>query len=268
VSGSDAVIRYLRLYAHFLRFSFSRAMQFRLDFFFRVGMDTFWYAMHLVLFDVLYRHTDRLGGWNRDETYLFLGGVFVADALQMTLVSNNLWQFTLAVNKGDLDYHLVRPVSTLFFVSLRDFAANSFLNLLIAVGILVWAIARYPGDLPATTIAVYVPMLLAGGFIHYCLQLGFLLPVFWTHSGTGLRDVFWTMDTYTSRPAGIFRGWVRRVLVSVLPLALVVSYPTRILVEGPSWEVVLHVTGVAVGAFLVLLWIWKRGLRAYASASS
>ena len=67
--------RYLRLYAYFLRFSFSRAMQFRLDFFFRVGMDTLWYAMHLTMFAVLYRHTPEVGGWNRDQMWVFLGGV-------------------------------------------------------------------------------------------------------------------------------------------------------------------------------------------------
>jgi ABC-2 type transport system permease protein len=262
------VARYLRLYAHFLRFSFSRAMQFRLDFFFRVGMDALWNAMHLTFFGVLFGHTGSVGGWGPDETYLFLGGVFVADAIQMTVVSNNLWTFPIAVNRGDLDYHLVRPVSTLFFVSLRDFAANSFLNLLIALAILVWAMARYPAPLPATTVGVYVFLLLVGAFLHYCVQLSFLLPVFWTHSGTGLRDVFWTADAYTSRPHGIFRGWTRRFLVSFLPLMLVVSYPTRVLVEGPSWEVVLHVVGVAVAAFLVLLALWRRGLRAYASASS
>jgi ABC-2 type transport system permease protein len=260
--------RYLRLYAYFLRFSFSRAMQFRLDFFFRVGMDTLWYAMHLTMFAVLYRHTPEVGGWNQDEMIVFLGGVFVTDALQMTLVSNNLWAFTLAVNKGDLDYHLVRPVSTLFFVSLREFAANSFLNLVLAASILTWAILRYPVPFGPAAIAVYVLLLLLGGFIHYCLQLLFLLPVFWIHSGTGLRDVFWTVDAYTSRPVGIFTGWVRRVLVSILPLALVVSYPTRILLEGPSLSLVLHIAGAAVVAFALLLFVWKRGLLAYSSASS
>ena len=260
--------RYLRLYAHFLRFSFSKAMQFRVDFFFRVGMDALWYAMHLVFFGVLYGHTGLVGGWTQDQTYLFLGGVFVSDAIQMTLFSNNLWQFTVAVNKGELDYHLVRPVSTLFFVSLREFAANSFLNLLLAVAILVWAMLRYPAPLDPLAIALYVPMLLLGVLIHYCLQMVFLLPVFWIHAGEGLRTVFWTLDAYTSKPAGIFGGWVKRLLVSFVPLALVVSYPTRVLLEGPSLSLVLHMVGVAVASFLLLLWVWRKGLAAYSSASS
>ena len=61
---------------------------------------------------------------------VFVGSVFVADALIMTVFSNNLWWLPIYVNRGDVDYYLVRPVSSLFMLSLRDFAANSFLNLL------------------------------------------------------------------------------------------------------------------------------------------
>ena len=120
--------RYLRLYLNFLRFSFSRAMEFRVDFFFRVGMDTIWYAIHLTFFTVLFRHTGLLGGWDFDQCLIFAASLFVADAIQMTVFSNNMWWLPIYVNKGDLDYYLVRPVSSLFFLSVRDFAANSFLR--------------------------------------------------------------------------------------------------------------------------------------------
>ena len=50
--------RYLRLYAYFLRFSFSRAMEFRFDFFFRIVMDLVWYVMHLVFFRVLFKDAE------------------------------------------------------------------------------------------------------------------------------------------------------------------------------------------------------------------
>ena len=45
-------MRYLRLYLYFLRFSFSRAMEFRLDFYFRILMDVAFYVVNrLVDFD-------------------------------------------------------------------------------------------------------------------------------------------------------------------------------------------------------------------------
>jgi ABC-2 type transport system permease protein len=261
-------LRYPRLFAHFVRFSFVRALQFRLDFFFRVFMDALWYGHYLLFFGVLHEHVEALGGWTRDETRLFAATLFVMDALQMTLFANNMWKFPSLVRTGDLDYHLVRPASTLFFVSLRDFAANSFLNLLMAVGILVWALAAHPGGLPAGRVLLYAALLPVSLWVHYCCQVLFLLPVFWLHSGNGLRDLYWSLDTYVARPVGIFTGWARRILVSLLPLAIVVSFPVRALIEPDPLPVVLHMLAVAAGAGLVLGFVWSRALRAYASASS
>ncbi len=260
--------RYLRLYGYFLRFSFSKALQFRLDFYFRVGMDAIWYGVNLAFFGVLFQHTGALGGWNYDQVLVFICGVFLSDALHMTVFANNMWWFPFLVNHGDLDYYLVRPVSSLFFLSVRDFAANSFLNLLLAVGILVWAIARYPQPFDAASLVVYVALLLVGVFLHYVLSLLFLIPVFWLHSAHGLREIYFSFDRFTSRPHGIYRGWMGRVLTSILPFALIVSYPTSVLFDGVTWQVVVHVLAATLGVFLFMLWLWRRGLRAYASASS
>ena len=78
------MLRYLRLYGAFLRFAFGRAVQFRLDFFFRVFMDVLWYAQYLFFFDVLYAHTPTIGGWTREQGLVFTGALFGVDALQMT----------------------------------------------------------------------------------------------------------------------------------------------------------------------------------------
>jgi ABC-2 type transport system permease protein len=261
-------MRYLRLYAHFVRFSFSRAMEFRFDFFFRIFMDTLWYAHHLVFFWVIYRHTPLLGGWTLDQMFVFAGGVFFVDAVQMTLTANNMWMLPSYVNKGDLDYYLVRPVSPLFFVSLRDFAANSFVNLLMAIGLLAWSLARYPGSLGAGAITAYVALLLVGCVLHFSMQMLFIIPVFWLHTSGGLREIFWSLDRYTGRPHGIFTGWVRRVLVSLLPFSLIVSYPAALLFGQRAWPIVAQVAGVTAAVFLIMVCFWSRGVRAYGSASS
>jgi ABC-2 type transport system permease protein len=260
--------RYLALYAACVRFSFQRAFEFRLDFFFRVFMDGLWYAMNLAFFEILHRHTPLLGGWDQGQVRIFAAGVFVADALHMTFFSNNAWVFPTAVNRGDLDYHLLRPVSSLFFVSVREFAVNSFLNLLMALGILVWAFGAYPGEVAGWRFPVYGGALLLGAFLHYCVMFLFLVPVFWIQGSSGLRDVFWTSDRFMSRPDGLFTGWVKKVLVSVLPLSLVVSYPTHALFEADPWPRVLHVLVVTAAMFALLVFAWRRGLRAYSSASS
>ncbi|MCB2154654.1 ABC-2 family transporter protein [bacterium] len=260
--------RYLRLYAYFVQFSFSRAMEFRVDFTFRIFMDSIFYVVQFAFFGVLYRHIAELGGWNWDQVVVFVAGFLFTDAVNMTFFSNNLWHLPQMINQGDVDYYLVRPVSSLFFLSMRDLAANSFVNLIIASGILVWALMRYPGELSFFTIFVYLLMLLAGNILYAIIQLIFLIPTFWFHSHFGLREVFFNVQRYMERPDQIFYGFVHRLLISILPFALIISYPTHILFTGVTVTRILHIVAVLIGMFAFLVWFWNKGLRAYSSASS
>ena len=172
------------------------------------------------------------------------------------------------INRGDVDYCLVRPVSSLFFLSLREFAANSFVNLLMATGILVWALARYPGELAALEVAIYVVMLVLGCLVGAFFDLWFTIPAFWLHWGNGLRQVMMQLHPCVERPHQIFPGWLQRILLTALPLALVSSYPTWVLFSGVTVAKVgfFLAVPVAAGGFTVVF--WRLGVRNYASASS
>jgi ABC-2 type transport system permease protein len=267
VSARSAT-RYLTLYAHFLRFSFSRAMEFRLDFYFRVVMDICYYIVHLAFFTIIYQHTSLLGGWTLDQIYVFVCGFLFIDALHMTVFANNLWWLPIFINRGDLDYYLVRPVSSLYFLSLRDFAANSFLNLIIATGLLTWSLARFPEPLGPGRILLYLAFLLVGSFIYYLLRLAFIIPVFWLHSNRGLDEISWSLVKLAERPHQIYLGWLRVVLGTIIPLALTFSMPAHVLFEGLTLGTFLHVGVVTVVGTWFILWFWRRGLAGYSSASS
>ncbi len=260
--------RYLRLYLHFLKFSFSRSLEYRMDFWFRIVMDCVFYIVELTFFTVLYQHTDMLGGWDYDQMLIFVSGYLVIDAIHMTVFSNNMWWLPIYVNKGDLDYYLVRPVSSLFFLSLRDFAANSFLNLIIASGILTWSILRYPGELGAANLAWFLVLIVNGGILHYILQMYFQIPVFWTHTNRGLMTAFFTTGKLMERPDKIYPKWTRRFLMTIFPTLLVVALPARVLFDGPSLQLLALILGVTAIAFLGMRSLWSIALRGYSSASS
>lgn len=260
--------RYLRLYTYFLQFSFSRALEFRLDFCFRIVMDAVFYAVNLAFFGILYRHTTTLGGWTLDEARVFVCGVFFVDAVYMTVFSNNHWWLPVFVNRGDLDYYLVRPVSSLWFLSVRDFAANSFVNLVLAGGLMAWALAALPQPLGVARVALYLGLLLVGTLVYALVRLIFIIPVFWLHSARGLDEVSWALSRLSERPHQLYGGWLRLLLVSALPLALVSSLPAHVLFSGLTPARLLHVVGVAAALLLFVRWFWERALHAYSSASS
>jgi ABC-2 type transport system permease protein len=260
--------RYLRLYGCCLRFSFSRAMEFRVDFGFRIVMDVFFYLIDIVFFRVLYLHTSVLGGWREDQGMVFVGCFLLLDALDMTILANNLYQLPSSINRGDLDYHLVRPVSPLFMVSLRDFAANSFVNLLMALGLLAFFLSRYAGPVTPAGLLILAGALALGFLLRYLVRMLTIIPVFWWHQGRGLQMMFWHLTRFVERPDRIYTGAVRVLLTSVLPFALMASVPARCFLEPFDRGLFLHLVAVAAAFTLLIGVLWRAGLRAYSSASS
>lgn len=260
--------RYLRLYLHFLRFSFSKAMEFRLDFSFRILMDIIYYIVNILFFKVLFLHTTLVAGWNEQQMMIFVSSYLLVDAITMTVFSSNMWWLPYQINKGELDYHLIRPVSALFFLSLKEFSANSFLNLLIAAGIFIYSLLNYQQNFSAFELILFIALLLNGALIYYCCQMLMILPVFWTQSTRGFMDLFFSMGIVMERPDRIFKGWLRIIFTVFLPFALIASFPARLFMEKFNWPTFFHLCSVSLGLWIVMLMVWKKGLRNYSSASS
>lgn len=260
--------RYFRLYLHFLRFSFSKAMEFRLDFTFRILMDIMYYVVNIMLFKVLFLHTNLIGGWDAEQMMIFVSGYLLIDALHMTIFSTNMWWLPHYINRGDLDYYLIRPVSPLFFLSLREFAANSFVNLMIATGFFAYTVSTYPYEWSFSQLFMFVALILNGTLIHYCILMLMTLPVFWTQSSKGFAELFHTLDIAMERPDRIFKGPIRIIFTIILPFALIASFPARFFIEGFDLQVLAHLCLVSLGLWGIVLFFWKKALRNYSSASS
>lgn len=260
--------RYFRLYLHFLRFSFSKAMEFRLDFTFRIVMDCIYYLVNILFFKVIYLHTPMLAGWNEEQMMIFVSSYLMVDAISMTVFSSNMWWLPYHINRGELDYHLIRPVSPLFFLSLKEFSANSFLNLVIAIGIFVAALMNYSQPYTMGDVLLLVALILNGTLIYYCCQMLMILPVFWTQSSKGFMDLFFSMGIAMERPDRIFKGWMRVLFTVFLPFALIASFPVRLFLEKFDWMTFLHLMTVTIVLWTVMLLVWRKGLRNYSSASS
>jgi ABC-2 type transport system permease protein len=245
-----------------------RSFEFRLDFFFRVFMDLIYYGVNLAFFKLLLFNTSSFAGWNDAQMMVFVATFCVVDGVQMTLTANNLWWLPTFVNRGDLDYYLVRPVSSMFFLSFRDVAVNSFLNLVCALGILAWALSRLPGPISLGSLTLFLLLILNGAVIHYLFRLILILPVFWTQGGRGFEQVFWGMTRVMERPDRIFKGPIWWIFSVALPYTLMASVPARIFFEGFRSHLLVVLVLVTAAFWALAISLWNFSLRNYSSASS
>lgn len=262
------MIRYLRLYLHFLRFSITRALQFRLDLSFRIVMDFIFYAVNILFFKIIYLHTPMLAGFSEEQMMIFVASYLFLDSIIMTFLANNIWMLPFYINKGDLDYYLVRPVSSLFFLSLRDIAANSVINMIAAFSILLWSFGQYTGTFTLGQILLYGLFLLNGLGLYFLVRMMFVIPVFWTHTSRGLDELFWGIEQCMQRPVDMFRGQFKHFLSTIIPLGLIVSYPVKMLFSDKPGALMIHMALVTIIFGFIFGRCWKWGLRNYSSASS
>ncbi|MBX7144255.1 MAG: ABC-2 family transporter protein [Oligoflexia bacterium] len=262
------VLRYLRLYASLVRFAASTAIVFRADFWCRILMDIAYYATMIGFFAAVFQHTDTLGGFSVPQARVFVAMFLVLDSFHMTVYGTGVYSILQLVRKGDMDYYLLRPVSTLFLVTLREFSLASLLNLSIGLWLLYSAIASYPQQLQPSSIIYGLFLLLNGTFLFYILRVLFIVPVFWTISGDGIMGMFYALRDAAERPHRIYPRVLRIVLMTIVPFALMASVPAELMFRPFEWSSFLLICAVTLCSFLMMLVVWKRALRAYGSASS
>lgn len=263
--------RYFKLYFHFIKFSLIRALQFRLDFSFRIFMDFIFYVVNILFFKIIYLHTPLLAQMTEDQMMIFVASYLFLDSLIMTFFANNIWMLPTYINKGDLDYYLVRPVSSLFFLSLRDIAANSAVNMIGAFSILIWSLLQYKGTITSYQMIFYSLFMINGLGLYYLVRMMFVIPVFWLHTSRGLDELFWGIEQCMQRPVDLFKGQFRKFLTTIIPLGIIISFPVKLLFEenmAVSKSIILHMFLVTVIFGILLNWCWKWGLKNYSSASS
>jgi ABC-2 type transport system permease protein len=141
-------------------------------------------------------------------------------------------------------------------------------NLLMTSGILTVALLNYSGSVTVLGVIFYLLMLLLGAVLLYSIRMIGIIPVFWTFSSRGTEMLVWQMSRFMERPDRMFRGWVGRILVSILPFSLIASFPARLFLDGFDLFIFFHMISVTVFFFLLMYYLWNLALKNYSSASS
>lgn len=259
--------KYFLLFVAFFRASLTADLEFRLNFATRIITDIFWYLAQIFSFELLYNFTDQIGSWNREEMRVFLGILFVVDAIYMILFSTNLDNFSENVSKGSLDLLLAKPVNSQFMISLQRTSTAHLGNLLLAsiwLGWSLWNINQFEWW-RLLWLFIVIP---SGTIIIYGLRFFFSAMAIVFTRADNIQYLWYHIYKLGIRPDNIYFPYLKYLVLSAIPVGLVASVPSRLVLGSASpW---LALWGVIVSG-LVLFFsnrFWKFALTKYTSASS
>lgn len=261
------VKKYIQLYIAMFKASFIADLEYRANFFTRIMTDIFWYIAQVMTFEVIYQHTEKIGDWDKYQMRVFLGLLFVIDAIYMIIIHENLENISEKVRKGDLDLLLAKPVDSQFMLTLQKANTAIFGNLILAVAWLFYALNGLH-DFSYYRLLWLVILIPCSLMVIYSIRFMFsATAVIFTRS-ENLQFLWWQIYKLGMRPDSMYNPFIKIMVLTALPVGVIISIPARALLNPPELTYLLW--PLFLGPLLIYGThrFWNYALRFYSSASS
>ncbi len=262
------IAHYGRIWFSSARYCVARMMMFRGDFLVWALVELFWMSVNLLMVAVIYTHTDTVAGWNKYQMTLLVGTSMLIQRLLMGFFWSSIFEMGRNIRSGHFDFFLAQPGNVMFMATTRKIDPDSLVNSFVALAVVIYSareLGLHPGPLD---IALYGLMIFCGLVIHYSMLVLSISLAFWITSAQGIEGSYFTLSEFSRLPRQAFHGAMRVIFVWALPVVIVSNAPAQTLLHGFDLPTAVWLVGIAIGWFAVTVFVFNRGLRRYASASS
>lgn len=260
------MIKYLKIWWLYATASFQVQMVVRWALLIFLLVKILRFGIFIFFIVILVQKTTFLGGYNLDETILFYLSFNLVDILAQ-LFFREVYRFRPAIVMGTFDFYLIKPISPLF----RSLATGPDLIDFFTLIPLIFAIGYFINRLNITdpiAIVMYIFLILVGLTIALSFHILVLsLAVVTTeidHAVMVYRDI----AAMGRMPIDIYIEPIRAFLTFIIPVGIMMSFPTKSLLGLLSPFNIIYACFFAIILFLISLKVWSYSLRQYSSASS
>lgn len=228
------------------------------------------YTLILILFiKVIFYNVKSFAGYSQNEVFLvaFLYQIYFYAAWAWS--ENNIENLCEDVNKGNLDFFLIRPVPSLFYVTFREVSIVSALQdgipLIAYLFLINWK------QLPITPLSAFYGLLICilGHIAMHCFVFIMALSIFWLGEFKNIFFIAYSLEDTNNIPLEGFGKPIRFALMTLIPTLLAVQLSASVILGKSSGLRMFLLSLIIAIIFLALKsYFWKKALGIYTSASS
>ena len=262
------MVRAVTIWWSFFSNTLTRDMEFKANFLGSLFVDAIFYGSHFFFFHVIFSFVNDLGEFSAQDVQIFLIITFLSDTFYMLFFSGNLFNLNRMIVRGDLDFVLLKPINAQFMASFRYVKSYTLISLVILVLLLIQLILSSEHHIQLLNVLVFIYSFFLGLSIWYSFDFIIGCISFWAKNFTVGGWLSSEVMKFSLRPDSIYTGFLRRTLFTVIPMALIMSIPTRMLLYEISVKYLFIQTIIAISFLALTRIVWRSGLRLYESASS
>ena len=210
--------------------------------------------------------TDTFQGWSWPEALLVLGIFTLLQGISATFLVPNLNRIVRHVQEGTLDFILLKPISSQFWLSTYSVSPWGLPD--VAFGLLL---VGYAGTRLRLGMAQYLGSLAPialGVVILYSLWFMLGATSIWFVKIYNVTEVLRGLVEAGRYPIAAYPAAYRIFFTFIVPVTFLTTVPAEVMLQRAEWSWLLGSFGLACLLFLVANRFWKFALRYYTSASS
>jgi ABC-2 type transport system permease protein len=215
---------------------------------------------------LFYRTGYRFQGWSWEEALIVLGVFTLLQGFSSTFLAPNLNQIVKQVQQGTLDFVLLKPISSQFWLSARTVSPWGLPDLLFGL-----IVIGYAGTLLQVSPIAYVLgaiPLLFGLLSLYSLWFMLGATSIWFVKIYNVTEVLRGLLEAGRFPMAAYPVAYRFFFTFIIPVAFLTTIPAEALLNRTELIWVAGAAGLAIALFFVSRAFWQFALRFYTSASS
>lgn len=240
--------------------------EYRLNFFFALIGSLINLLGSLFGLGIFYRITNTLGGWSFEEALVVMGIFVLIEGFSQSVLVANLNTIVEYVWRGTLDFVLLKPLDSQFYLSFRNFSIWGIPNMIFGLVIIIYGALKLKAtflDILFGILAVVISLTILYGI---WFVLGSLSV--WFVKIYNITYVLKQMVEAGRYPITAYPEIYRFFFTFVVPVIFLTTVPASFVVGKGKIYLLLISLLVAIFVLIFSRMFWKFALKHYSSASS
>ena len=260
---SSKIKYYLNVWLAVLRHSLSKAGTYRIEVLVRSLRGIFLVVIQVIFINAVMGNQDHFAGWTLDEMYLLAGIFNAVNYVSWSLFSINLWRLEEKVMKGEFDFLLLKPFSSIFGASFTEFFVDDAMSAISGLLLVGYYVIKHFAELTILNVGASLIMIICAFFIWFSFELIFASFDFIAIKN-GTREIKKQIVGIGKFPVDIWEGKI--LFYTLLPIAFVGTVPAQALLGNLDWKYIVMGIAISVLFLFIAKVIWNQCLKRYTGA--
>lgn len=215
----------------------------------------------------LYGKSSEYAGWKIEESFLVLGIFNLVNYLGWSFFSINLGRLDEKIEKGEWDFLMLKPVSTIFSASFIDFFVYNLVLAFSGIIFIVYYLFKTTYSFSSESVVKMIAVIFTALIIWFSLSL-IASSFSFRKTHTGLADLTKTIFNISRFPVNTWPSVIQVLFYTIIPIGFISTVPAEVITGKLSWEAVGISALVALFFLLFSRKIWNINISKYSSTGS